>query len=364
MSRAIDRPTLPALNGLRFVAAAWVVAYHLLRPWLASTTSIARNLIAGAPFALSLFLVLSGFVLTYVYAPKLDRARTFYGARCARIFPIYALALVIAWPVGAAARHAGLVHDGYASLVFFATATQAWVPSAALQWDAPLWTVSVDVAFYVAFPVLLPIVARTSTRTLFAVGALLWAASVGLGVAYGALDPDHVGHVGVDTTGTWLHVLRFNPVVRFPDVFLGMAAAKYFVDRRRLPSFFSIAAIVVVAVVVASGAAPIPLLHGALLAPLACVIVLALATSTGPVARALSSTIAQRLGDTSYALYALHVPLWMWLAWFTHTKMNDTNKILVAVVAVAAAFAAHIAVERPLRRVLRDALSERPSRAS
>jgi peptidoglycan/LPS O-acetylase OafA/YrhL len=71
----------------------------------------------------------------------------------------------------------------------------------------------------------------------------------------------------------------------------------------------------------------------------------------------LSSTPLRILGDSSYALYALHIPVWMWLAWITHTKTDETNKVLVVVAALSTSIATHFVVERALRGPLRRALS-------
>lgn len=346
---------LPALTGIRFIAAVWVLGYHLTRPWLSTHEGVLRNVVAGAPIALTTFFLLSGFVLTWVYStsalPRLNR-RAFAAARISRVVPIYVLAVLVAVPIGVIARSRGIVDDGYTSLLFVATGTQAWVPSAALEWNPPLWSVSVEIAFYVAFPLLLPRVLRARTSTLVLIGAIFWAASIACGVAYIALDPDGVGLVRPETQGTWLHVLRFNPLVRFPDLFTGMVAARLFLDGKRLPSFAGVAAALVILVALASGVVPVPLLHGSLFAPLAAVLIVALATSTGPIARVLSTRVMQRLGDTSYALYALHIPVWFWMAGLTKRKLDDTSlgfTVAVAITAIVVAIAAHVLIEKPMR---------------
>lgn len=357
------RPALPALTGIRFVAAVWVLGYHLVRPWLSSTSTDhwGRNFVAGAPVALTVFFLLSGFVLTWVYSTSTPlNLRSFAAARISRVVPIYALAVLVAVPVGIVIRQRGLVEDGYLSLLFVATATQAWIPSAALEWNAPLWSVSAEVAFYFAFPLLLPLVMRLSTTRLVVLGVVVWLASIGCGVAYIALDPDGVGVVKPETRGWWLHVLRFNPIVRFPDMFTGMVAARLFIDGKRLPSFWGAIAALVIGVVITSGAVPIPLLHGSLFAPLGAVLIVALATSTGPVARLLSTSIMQKLGDTSYALYALHVPVLMWCLGAAKRRADDFSPSFaaaVALISIVVALAAHALFEVRLREPLRKWLA-------
>ena len=108
----------------------------------------------------SFFFVLSGFILVYTYAGREIDKRDFYQARFARIYPAYlfspaALVAVFllrrienARPVlrirGAPLR------PGDRSLVLLLL--QAWLPAAALSWNAVAWSLSVEAFFYAIFP--------------------------------------------------------------------------------------------------------------------------------------------------------------------------------------------------------------------
>src|SRR5207248_11685632 len=87
---------LKALTGLRFFPALLVVLYQFT---LVSHAHIAGIVDCGF-VGVSLFFVLSGFILAYNYldrpnAHRFDRL-TFWAARFARIYPVYLLAFVIA----------------------------------------------------------------------------------------------------------------------------------------------------------------------------------------------------------------------------------------------------------------------------
>jgi peptidoglycan/LPS O-acetylase OafA/YrhL len=100
---AIGRAVIPALTGLRFFAAFFVVLGH------AQTTFVAfeprPNLLLFAISALisigmSLFFVLSGFVIHYNYGDLLRRLSprnlaTFYIARFARLYPLFLFFVVL-----------------------------------------------------------------------------------------------------------------------------------------------------------------------------------------------------------------------------------------------------------------------------
>src|SRR5262249_52686445 len=87
-------PRLHALTGLRFLAAAMIVVYHSGEQL---SFPIAPHSTFGWTNAVSLFFVLSGFVLTLAY-PRLDGPgawRQFWRARFARIWPGHVAVLAL-----------------------------------------------------------------------------------------------------------------------------------------------------------------------------------------------------------------------------------------------------------------------------
>jgi hypothetical protein len=99
------RPHLRALTGVRFLAAFQVVLFHCA-PWQKASARVVRNLAGTGYVAVSLFFVLSGFILlSYTYCgragarPFTPRARReFYVGRIARIYPVYVVGLLLTAP--------------------------------------------------------------------------------------------------------------------------------------------------------------------------------------------------------------------------------------------------------------------------
>ena len=138
------RPKLDALTGLRFLAAAMIVAHH--------STALQ---IPVPNFALdhgvSFFFVLSGFIIAYAY-PKFDSkgdVLKFLVARIARIWPAHFVALLLAVAL------LQLPLDR----MFLANAflLHGWIPSWPwyFSYNAPSWSISTELFFYIAFPVLI-----------------------------------------------------------------------------------------------------------------------------------------------------------------------------------------------------------------
>src|ERR1700692_2961409 len=87
-----SRTSLPALTGIRFVAAIYVVVGHDL-PWLEKRMAIplpVRVFLSNGYLAVCLFFLLSGFILAYTYSQLPSGIRNyakFWEARFARIYP-------------------------------------------------------------------------------------------------------------------------------------------------------------------------------------------------------------------------------------------------------------------------------------
>src|SRR3954470_9302060 len=98
-----NRVPLRALTGIRFFAAFHVLLLHTTLRYLGHAPIWVQNIVGSGYVGVSLFFILSGFILTYSYSPDghadVTRKREFWAARFARIYPVYALGLLLAGPV-------------------------------------------------------------------------------------------------------------------------------------------------------------------------------------------------------------------------------------------------------------------------
>lgn len=93
------------LTGIRFVAAAWVLLYHLQGPLNTLgvlSIPILPEVMRVGRLGVDLFFALSGFILTHTYltrlGPRLAGRKTidFWWLRLARVYPVHLVMLVIA----------------------------------------------------------------------------------------------------------------------------------------------------------------------------------------------------------------------------------------------------------------------------
>jgi peptidoglycan/LPS O-acetylase OafA/YrhL len=288
--------------------------------------------------------------------------RAFRRDRLARLYPAYLLAFLLAAPF-AAARGWGEGPLAAVKIAVVAALTlallQAWVPPLARLWNPPGWSTSVIASFYLAFPHVTARLGRLSRRGLLAALAGAWALSLALPLAYLALQPDGPGAEALAREPRWLEAFKFHPLARAGELCAGVALGLLHARGlrvRRGADAIAAAALAAAAGAIASGRAPYLLLHDGLLVPLYALALLALASSAGPLARALSARPAGALGEASFALYVLQDPLWRVARRADPSAPGTASPGFVlgfCALAVVVALAVSAGLERPVRRLLR-----------
>jgi peptidoglycan/LPS O-acetylase OafA/YrhL len=173
-----------------------------------------------------------------------------------------------------------------------------------------------------------------------------------------------------------IRVVQMNPLLRLPDFVFGILLGQLYLLQgtaargsqsrmQRRGAVLSVAglALLIVAVSVRPEY-PFPLtLSRSLTAPLNGLLIFGLAMGGGPLWALLSSRFMVLLGNASYALYLLHVPVIYWTfiaarAWFG-AESPSSWALLVAdvIVAIGLSVLAYLLVEEPMRRVLRQRLT-------
>lgn len=374
-STAERRPTLPALTGLRAVAALLVVLFHYkyLVPGLAQSADAGARIVQAGYVGVSLFFVLSGFILAYTYLDPDGRMRgslsDFWFARFARIYPVYFVALLIALPIF---LDITLIHpvgvmklkDTLRTAFVTPLLLQGWTPKRAWLWNGPGWSLSAEAFFYLLFPVFGVAIAKKSIKWIIAIALVAFGCILLPQLVYGATRPEGLTRINASTYGPWVAFLKFSPLIHLPQFVLGIATGVLFLRRREKDSrsmrmawlaTLSVAGSVVVLAL--SHRIPYLLLQGGLLAPLFAVVIYSLACGRGVIAAILSNTISMRLGEASYALYLVHMPLSWYLAIGRQAAGIPAPNAWIGLsiyvaIAIAVSFALYYIVERPSRERL------------
>jgi peptidoglycan/LPS O-acetylase OafA/YrhL len=187
------RRFLPAVEGMRACAAIGVVITHVAFQ-TGHSTGVAGRLFGRFDLAVAVFFALSGFLLWRGHAaaarslgPSPSTGR-YLRSRVVRIMPAYVVAVVVILTLLPDADHASLT-------VWLAnlSLTQVYVPLTLTAGLTQMWSLSVEVTFYLALPILALLACRLPVRARVPVIAALGAASCFWGwvpfAATGGINP-------------------------------------------------------------------------------------------------------------------------------------------------------------------------------
>ncbi len=299
---------LDAVDGLRAVAALWVVLFHI---WAFSGVTLwpGVDLLArSGSTGVSLFLVLSGFCLYLPVAQgKPFRMGAFLRRRCGRLLPAYYVSLLVLVLAHLfAGGHVGLSRltgrGLVAQVTTHLTLTHQLFPSTFYGLNGAYWSLGLEWELYLTLPLLVLGVRRWG---LAATVTGVFAVTVGYRLVLQLLVARHV----VDPGGTWADVVLPNLFLgRWSEFGLGMLAAARF-SSGRLPVVgprLGVAAL-------ASGALAMGLpdnpfkhmLFGVVFFALLCAVL----DGDNRVARAFARPPLVAVGVMSYSLYLVHQPI-------------------------------------------------------
>ncbi len=350
------RPTrLYRLTGLRVFAALAVVLVHVGYHFSSSNTVDVAE--AYGYTGVTFFYLLSGFVLTW--SRPAAGPRRFWWSRFSRIWPLTVLLTVFAFTVVAAQERIPGTLGQVANLLLL----QAWWPKG--DWyfggNGVSWSLSCEMFFYLLFPLLIIPIRRLRWRGLGLAAAMVLTVQVGAPVVAALLGvPGNVYF--------WLFFVF--PPYRLLEFILGMLLARAVLLGLKLrwpraASLLALAALGLVAFActdytVSTGQyLDRPFVALAVIPWLAVLLLAASTQDLRHVSSWLRSGLLVALGESSFALYLVHKPLYLFTSsfgWWRNTGhlLATGRLILFIALALGTAAALHYWLEGPLDRLLRS----------
>ena len=343
---------LKPLTSLRFFAAAWVVLFAF---WPRLDIGFTPTIVTKGYLGVEVFFILSGFILSHVYLPSVERGGFRYGsflwARLARIYPLHLICLAAIGVLGTAAVLVGRAIDpnilNMPSLAPNLLLLHAWGLAPVSGWNHPSWSISAEWFAYLAFPAFAWATLKLKKRPEAALAIALV-----LVFALNALFLKFVGFPLTKATISW-GALRIVPCFAY-------GCALYLVWKSgavqsRMAALAGALFFGAALIVGAQASLPDPVLvavGGGL------ILFLASLSSTG--SKAFSNPVLVYLGEISYSIYMVHA---LWDLVFVNgvsTALHLGDKqlplglwlILVLGVIPLAAASYHL-IERPARERLR-----------
>ncbi len=306
-------PSTSQLTFTRFLAAVVIVVFHFGTGIFPFNHSLVAPLFTNV--GISFFFVLSGFVMVIAYT-KLGQPivyKQYWFNRLARIYPTYLFALLgSCWVLS------------YCHIPFKMSALglnlallQSWIPPNALTINRAGWTLSVEAFFYLSFPFInnYCLLRFSFKQVAIAVGAF-WLFCQCFFVYLQLLPQWPFGMQSY--RHDWLH---YFPPMHFNQFLVGNLFGLVYLQRhsqwvRQLDAW--LLAIIVCMTVVLELAIPMVNYHNGFMAPLFGVFILLMSLNTGFITELCNKPWAIYLGEISFAMYILQIPLHY--AWYKLTK--------------------------------------------
>jgi peptidoglycan/LPS O-acetylase OafA/YrhL len=312
MTPAIQVEYFPALTGLRFLLAVWVIGDHLagkgmmLDAFSQSLPAAVARVMQSGYLAVQTFFILSGFVLAQTYgSTRWSRKKlTDYAvARFARVYPVYFFSLIIvSYFIVRYLLFAPTGASRWGRIGEYVFLLQGWLPPLGVGWNTPAWSLSCEILFYLCLPAI-----------------VIWLNSGGQNVKLAVLAalalflPAAIAWAGARST--------WRPLYHVADFLAGIAIA-YLLrrlnwQRLRIGQWLYLPALVAgLAIIAYPALVPDGIAMKTALRVMNALLLFGLAIGGGWLASVLSHPVADYLGKISYSIYILHVPV-MW--WFGNT---------------------------------------------
>jgi peptidoglycan/LPS O-acetylase OafA/YrhL len=206
---------LKAITILRFIAALYVFIFHLNIRIPIKLGTYTNAIISNGAVGMSVFFVLSGFVLCYNYSEgiSLDYLRK----RIARIYPAYLFMGIMTLPFLTIYSWKTIS----ISIIIFISLIQAWFYQSFEVWNfGGSWSISVELFFYILFPFLIKIINDTN-KIKFLIFSY---------IASSIIIP-----LSTELTNTFVFSVYYsNPIYRLPEFIFGIALCRLYFSGFRI----------------------------------------------------------------------------------------------------------------------------------
>jgi peptidoglycan/LPS O-acetylase OafA/YrhL len=348
---------IPALTGIRALAAILVLSLHIDQNVPTNIKSIFPFISQGY-LGVDFFFILSGFIITYVYADNFTSLNwkavpIFLWHRLIRLYPVHITVLAVMIVMAFVARSTGRpISDASFNskdLIWQLLLVHAWGVSAEPTWNVPSWSISAEWFAYLLFPFVAPLlffIRRKSCAYAFSFGAIgLMAVALfltGSGIGGWVGIPALVRVVGEFLCGAGL--------CRAVAIETATGTRHWNGD---LLGFVAFAGFIIFASAEYSGFVLVGFL---------ALTILGAATAKGPLAKLLGSKMAVWIGEVSYSIYMVHFPILIVLRriyerlGFSDWNWSARGMALLAtyIIVIVVAALVYYLVERPMRVYLRD----------
>jgi peptidoglycan/LPS O-acetylase OafA/YrhL len=344
------KKTIPALTGIRYIAAMMVVIHHLTPPTgILLLDHLVRELNAGV----TIFFVLSGFLISYRYYEDYSRGLVWKPSylinRFARIFPMYALVTCFTFVFffRSDPDHKAVLTAFLMNITLLRGFSEKYMYTGVAQG----WTLAVEEVFYLLAPLIFFISKKIPLflqSLIFLTCGILFLYCTGLMRVNYVLICTFFGRSFEFMCGIYLFFIikngSFKPAIRLTAISALLVAALIFImaNLSYPPYQYGIQN-------------PIGLVINNYIAPIAVALLFwSLINERSAFQRILSTKVFEVLGKSSYTLYLIHYGTYSYLV----SRYISSNLLIEILILQLSAILAWKFIEEPLNHRIRTLFSK------
>ncbi|MFN5317872.1 MAG: acyltransferase family protein [Bacteroidia bacterium] len=344
----INNNRIDQLTFTRFVASLLVVNFHFGRNVAPFNYDLLKSFFDRGNISVSYFFILSGFVMMVAYGNKGNISPiSYFQKRFARIYPAFFLASLLMLLYLTLSNKGVFFKEIFLNLILL----QAWIPTKALVFNIPAWSISVEFFFYALFPFLFNFFySKLTFKKLLVPALLIWVLSqllFFLGIFYGYYQepPAFSGEL-----------MLYFPVMHLNEFIIGNIAGLFFIRHLNAKKINADIAILVNLLLVFLVVSYVKLsFHNGLLALLFVPLIILISINKGFLTKILINNNLIFLGEISYGIYILQLPVFYLCRLYLYRYGFDSAYIqfyIPLLVLLLLSGLSYIYFETPLRNII------------
>lgn len=286
---------------LRFFAAFYVFVFHINLRTPLDFGHIVNKIISNGSIGMSIFFMLSGFVLAYNYYDT--NLQDYLKKRVARIYPAYIACALLSLPF--------LFIDNLTwaqrvtCILLYLFCMQAWIYQSFTLWNfGGTWSVSVEMFFYALFPKISKLINKNNILIVVIASYIISALLIPVSRI-----------IGGPTIGS---VYYATPIFRLPEFIIGICTGIYFSNGKRVSHVLFLLSLAIF--IYSTTISKVKMDTNFLIVPSLAMIICYLGNAHIP-KNILTSTMVY-LGEISYSFYLMQLPILMYLDHYPDTFLR------------------------------------------
>lgn len=350
-----------ALTGIRAIAAIMVFLFHNRKYWRGWLPDFIIQNLNEFHTGVSLFFVLSGFLIAYTYQDKPLQSTKEYCKylfiRFARIFPIYIIILT-----------AGYIDFGFpkSTLIFYNyTLLKGFSDKYNLDSLPQAWSLTVELSFYIIAPFMYFLTRKNIIKTvLFLLALTIIAFIIGYTWYFINGNPERWLY-------NWLFIFGSTFFGRFPEFLIGLLLAHYLKQEKSFLKKLPVKNLTLITCILMGlsiycisifekdvydlGTEHIPglIIRNLLLPVFIALFLYALIIETTWLSKILSTQMAVLLGNASYIFYLVHIG-YVNRKTLNYHFISDRNFVLLWAISITA----YLLIEKPIYNFVRNNINK------